>query len=772
MAGNVLPDQHTLILDRQTPEAETAPKQARAGMGDEEFQGFIFREAAMAKDYVDQHLIIARERATNYYHGRLPDVDLEDSGEDRSRAVVTDVRDAVLGLMPDLMRIFFGPGGVVEYKPVAVADPQRFAANQAQAKLATQYVRDVVLDVDNPDYFMTCHDVFKDAAVRKTGFIRWYWEEYKKPEYGHFTGLTEDMVSLIAAEDGIDIVDKAPHLQPDATMGSPAVLYDVTVKRVRADGRVKIAGVPCENMIVSAGARSVDDATLFGYTDELDAGEFIALGLVDSLDDLDGCDYDPADRENPQTTARRPGGVSILGINDDNPPEDKSRRKVKYGELFVRCDRDGDGIAELWHVHTAGTRFKVLQAEPCDDIDFAAFCCYPEAFEFWGESVADLTMDTQRISSRILRDTLDSLAQSVKPQMGVVEGQVNLDDVLNPDTSNVIRQRAPNMIQPITIPFVGKEALPVLDLIGQMRQNRTGISDATAGLDPKTFQSTDNDAIQNTITKGEGRVEFIARMFIEAGFKRLYRGILRLICKHQTSQRVVELTGKPAIIDPHYWDADMHVKPTLPLGRGGQQAQLQTLGAINAKQEQLLQTLGPDNPFVTIQQYYNTLAKMTEIAGWHNVGDYFTDPASFAPEQLQAVKQAMLKAMQAAAGGGKSAGPDPQVEQAKIASNEKIQGGKIAAKQQEVAASLQMKRLEMQLDMEARIIEALIAHKGNMDAAHLDALISSAGQRIDATVQMIQHQTQLASDNANAEADRQHEAAMQANQPQPQPQGQ
>jgi hypothetical protein len=55
-------------------------------------------------------------------------------------------------------------------------------------------------------------------------------------------------------------------------------------------------------------------------------------------------------------------------------------------------------------------------------------------------------MDIQRINSRIMRDVLDGLAQTVKPQTTVVEGQVNLDDVLNPDTSNVIRQRAPGMV--------------------------------------------------------------------------------------------------------------------------------------------------------------------------------------------------------------------------------------------------------------------------------------------------------------------------------------
>lgn len=92
-------------------------------------------------------------------------------------------------------------------------------------------------------------------------------------------------------------------------------------------------------------------------------------------------------------------------------------------------------------------------------------------------------MDLQRIKSRVFRDILDSLAQSVKPQTAVVEGKVNLEDVLNPDTSNVIRMQAPGMVQPLMVPFVGREGLPILDLLTNIREARTGMSDASQGLD-------------------------------------------------------------------------------------------------------------------------------------------------------------------------------------------------------------------------------------------------------------------------------------------------
>lgn len=752
--GEVYPNQHTLILNRHTPDAEVKPREddAPKKADGDELQNFVFREASMAQDYTSQYLMLAREQATNYYHGRLPDVDLEDSDEDRSQAVVTDVRDAVLGIMPDLMRVFFSAGGIVKYDPVIVSDPQRFQENQKQAKLQTQYVREVVLEVDNPDFFMTMHDVFKDAAVRKTGFLRWWWKTNKTPKYTSYTGLPEQLVELLAAEDDVEIISKSADVRADASSMQPIAVYDVTIRRIVKDGHVKIAGVPCENVIVSAGARSADDCSLMGYRDEWDAGEFLAAGLVDDLSELEGCDYDPETRDNPETVARRPGGVSIMGVEDTDPPEDPSRRKITYGDLFVRFDQDGDGIAELLRVQTAGTRYVVLKCEAAEDIDFAAFTCYPEAFEFFGESIADLTMDTQRINSRILRDTLDSLAQSVKPQMGVVEGQVNLDDVLNPDTSNIIRMRAPNMIQPVSIPFVGKEALPVLEIMQQMRQNRTGISDASAGLDPKTFQSTSQQAISNTITKGEGRVELVARMFIESGFKRLFRGISRLIAEHQSTPRVVELSGQMQTIDPKFWDAGMHVKPILALGRGSQQAQLQTLAAIIGKQEQIMQMLGPDNPFVTIEQYYNSLAQSCQVAGLHNVADFFTDPAALVPQQMQSIKAAMLKAMQAKQ--PPPTGPNPQIEQAKIQSGEKVQAAKLAQKHAGDMASLALEQKKAVMGAMVEIMKAVVSHKGDMNQAAIDGLVTHLGDRLDSLTDLATTKMQI-----------------DAQPPQPQPQG-
>jgi hypothetical protein len=492
-------------------------------------------------------------------------------------------------------------------------------------------------------------------------------------------------------------------------------------------------------MIISEEARSIDDTPLIGYVDEWNAGDFVAKGYIDSIDELDDCDTDSDTEDNYEAQARRIGRDSAEG-SDKEPPEDPSQRKVLHGELYVLADYDGDDIPELRKVITAGTSYRVLSNDPCDEIDYAAFCPIPEAHTFFGESIADLTMDIQRIKSRIMRDMLDSLAQSVKPQMGVVEGQVNLDDVLNPDTSNIVRQRAPGMIQPITIPFVGKEAMPVLDFLTNVRENRTGMSDASQGLSPKDLQSADADAVQNTLQKGAARIEMIARLFCETGMKRLFRGVLRLVKKHQTVSRVVEMNGTPTRLDPRHWNAGMHVETIIPLGRGSHTSQIAFLTGVMGKQEEILKTLGPTNPLVTLEQYRYTWSQILSLAGFRNSDSFISDPGKMPPEQRQQVEQAMMSAMQQAAGGGKAAAgpapPDPAIEKMKTDSAEKIKTAELQFKQFELMKELEFEGIKLQATLQMEIAREQIKTGATKDVAQLNAIVKSASDQLAAATKI------------------------------------
>ena len=93
-------------------------------------------------------------------------------------------------------------------------------------------------------------------------------------------------------------------------------------------------------------------------------------------------------------------------------------RKVLYVENYIRVDFDGDGIAELRKICTAGDGTRILSNEPCAMAPFATFCPGCRGARLL-RIVSWLTqcMDIQRIKSSIMRNTLDSLSQSINPRL-------------------------------------------------------------------------------------------------------------------------------------------------------------------------------------------------------------------------------------------------------------------------------------------------------------------------------------------------------------------
>jgi hypothetical protein len=337
---------------------------------------------------------------------------------------------------------------------------------------------------------------------------------------------------------------------------------------------------------------------------------------------------------------------------------------------------DGDGIAELIKVCSIGPSNKVLYWEPVADIPFATFCPDPEPHTFFGLSIADAVMDIQKTKSTVLRNVLDSLAMSIHPRTAVVEGQVNIDDVLNTEVGSIIRMRSAGSVQPFAMPFVGREGMPIMAYLDELRENRTGISKAAAGLDAAALQSSTASAVNATVSQAQQHIEMIARIFAETGMKQLFKGILRLITTHQDGERMTRLNNQFVPIDPKVWSSDMDVVSNVALGRGTETERIAALSQIASKQEELMKLLGPVNALVTPKQYSNTLAKIVELSG-------FKDPSMF----INVLQEGQPLVPPEAAQQNQKKSPEEVLAE--------VQAQSIQADIQKKAAELQLKREEM-----------------------------------------------------------------------------
>jgi hypothetical protein len=691
-------------------------------MNEHDFQAVVSAEIEDAVTYIDTDLSPARATATAYYRGDP----FGNEEEGNSRVVATEVRDTVNAMLPSVMRVFFSSERVVEFVPRGPEDVQ--AAEQA-----SDYAN-YILTQDNPG-FTVLYGTFKDSLVRKCGIVKAWWAKNTTVRVEKYTGLDEGTMMLVQQEPNaiVTVITQyddpnitEPQIGMDPMTGQPIVmpipqLFDIEVKRTIEEGKIYVEGVPPEEFLMDRNARSIDTAAFVGHRKMATVAELLEMGYDEDLimENISTTDFE----YNDEYLRRRPTTTTIGSMNESHNP---AMLRALYVEGYMRVDYDGDGIPELRKVCCLGEGYKIVNNEPADLVGFADFPCDPEPHTspLEANSIFDYTKDLQEIKSDILRNTLDSLAQSIHPRTAIVEGAVNLDDVLNNETGAIIRMRAPGMVQPLAQPFVGQAAFPMLDYMDAIKEERTGMSKASMGLNADALQSTTKAAVSATVTASQMRIELTTRILAE-GMKKLFKIILQLAVKHQDKARMVRMRNEWVQVDPRSWDATMDVAINVGMGMGDTEQKLQMLTVIAAKQEQALQQLGVVNPLVTPAQYSNTLRKVVELAGFKDASQFFNAiPADYQPPQATEPPK-----------------PTPEEMLAQVQA-------------QAIQADIQKKAAELQLEQQ----KMMMADDRERDKMDIDKFIKLRELELKYGVQI--NEAQL---NAQVERDR---MAMQAMQPQ------
>lgn len=661
-----------------------------------------------AQDYIDGSIAPLRAMATRYYRGEP----FGNEEEGRSQIVLTETRDTVQAIMPSLLRVFVSGDSVVEFIPTN-------AQTVEIAEQQTDYINHVFYH-DNPG-FMTVYGALKDALVRKTGIIKWWWADEAKVTETKFSGLDGGQVAILSQAEGVEILSNEEEKGGEA--GAPPT-YKVHIRRKVAKNRICIQALPPEEYLIDRNARDEETAVYQCHRTFKAVSELTAMGF-----DADEIEENKSGGEtfslNFEAQTRNP---AIFGFMHNWDNFDPSMQLVLYCEHYIRCDADGDGIPELHKVCTIGEHMFVLDDEVVEEAPFAVLCPDPEPHMVIGQSVADQTMDIQLIKSNMMRAVLDSLAGAITPRTVILDGMVNIDDAMNTEQGALIRVKNLNAVQELVKPFVGQQALPVVAYMDQIKEKRTGMTDASQGLDPQILQSATHAAVTATVSGAQERVELYARIFAETAFKRMFRGIAKLLREHQDKPRMIKLRGKFVEINPRSWEGDLECTPNVALGKGTDQDKMASLGMIIGKQETIIQTLGISNPLVTPIQYRNALAKYVNLAGFKDADSFF---GTITPEQLQQMAN-------------KPPPPNPQMELVKVEA-QKNQGEQ------------QLKLLQIQQQSEEAFQRSLQAR----EKARFDALIAMTKIEADHGRQVNQSGLDTMLSHVAAHADRDAETARQ-----------
>ena len=591
----------------------------------ENLVGVIKSEMDDASDFIHQ-VGADRAESTEYYLGNEP----EGTSSLQSEFISTDVRESILFMLPSIMRTFFGTKKVVEFVPKGPEDIQL-------AEQQTDYINYIIQQKNNG--FQVLYDAFKDALVRKTGFVKVFWDDTVKATTHEYTGLDPQSYQALIIDKDVEIVKESSVTESITTLDPVSgeeitqeipTSYDLTIRRLKQKNQVCIEAIPPEEVLISRHARDLESASYVAHRMIKSVSDLVAMGYdqdeVEQHAGYGGSAVDPEAFE--EIEARNPFDNMVYPDRNDAGGKD-----VLYVEHYLFYDFDGDGIDERVRVCSIGNGLHIVNVEPWDELPICMFCPDPEPHTAIGSCPADYLKPIQAAKSQIMRDTLDSLGHSIFPRMGIVEGQVNIDDVLNTDIGQPIRMRAPGMVQPFAVPFVGKEAFPVLGYLDEAKENRTGVSKASAGLNADALQSSTSQAVSATMSGAQGRVELICRHFAEGGLKDIFKTVNNLVIKHQNAQDVYRLNNKFVPVDPRYWDNDKDIIVNVAISKSSDQEKFAVLQNVAQKQEQIMQLLGPQNPLVSMQQYANTLTKMIEMAGFKDSSSFINPEVPPMPPQ-------------------------------------------------------------------------------------------------------------------------------------------
>ena len=667
-----------------------------------EVEGIVQTAISDAVDFVESEISDERIKAQRYYDGEV-DLGYEDG---RSKVVATKVRDTIRAVKPSLMRIFLSTAKPVEYVPNGPEDV-------AMAEQATEFMHHEFTRLNG---YRVMNDAFQDALVKKQGIVKAYWMTYPEAEIYTFTDLSDDEYTYLIDDDDVSVIEHSVEVSielDEAGVEMEMPIHSVKLNRQKENGELCIESVPPEEFFVNSDARSLKDAYIVAHRTDMRAGDLIAMGYdPEVVLDLDSFE-DGSDMTDAEVLERR--GYDMDTSDEDM--QDPAMRNVAVTEAYMRIDVDGTGIPVLHKITCGGTAYEMLDFEPCDELPFAKFEIDPEPHTFYGRSLAEIVMDDQDAATSVLRSILDNVAMTNNPRLGIVEGAVNIDDVLNNEIGAIVRMRAPGSVQELTVPFTAGQTLGALTYLDSLVETKTGVSRASMGLDPDAMQSTTKAAVQATVQSAAGQVEVMVRNLAD-GMRDLFGIMLRLMSKNVDEEQMMRMNGTFVPVDPRVWDATFDVTINVGLGTGREEEKIMALGQALQMQMTVYQTYGPQNGLVSMTNIRNTLADQLAISGIRNADRYF------APITPEIEAQMLQMQQQAQAEQGQTDDPNAaflQAEQMKAQVKMQSDMAKLQFEGQKAAASDDLKRDQMAQDLLVDAAKIYGEYGTSVDVARIQA---------------------------------------------------
>lgn len=596
-------------------------------LDDDALLALLQRKEDAASHYVHGQLGSERETALREYY-RMPYGNESDDGW--SQIVASDVSDSVEWILPALLKTFSSTDKAVSFEPQTAADVQ--GADQATDACNYVFYR-------QNNGFLILYTAIKDMLTVRNCAVMWRKETKETVSSVPFKGATPEMLTMLLQEQDAEIEQAMPtpimgpdgQPQIDPMTMQPVMGYTGRMKKTEKRTIVKVDAFSPEDLLVDREWTSpiLQDCPYVSRLMRVSKSDLAQMGFkLDDEDDLEASDQPGASANMRLSRVNSSDTSTILAQDDGDESTDEGWLRIEY----VLADRDGDGIAERLCVYRLDS--KILKVEVVSHVPIATSSPILNTHRWDGQSVADLVSDLQKLHSEILRQSIDNLKLTNNPRTKVLTDAnwsplANIDDLLDSRIGGIIRMRDPNAISEQVTPFAAGASMPMLEYVQGMRENRTGVSRTSMGLNP---DSLNNTATGRTLDQSSAmqRIELIARIIAETLVKPIFQGILKVLTEGDMQKMCFRLRDEFVEYDPNEWRDQYDMTINVGLGTGDTMQKAAQLQSVYQ-----MQMAGMPMGLATPKELYHTASKIVENSGFKDVQNFVVDPSKAPPQPPQ-----------------------------------------------------------------------------------------------------------------------------------------
>ncbi|MBB3910163.1 portal protein [Sphingomonas desiccabilis] len=573
---------------------------------DEDLVGACVARAEAGSSFVDSNLQAERREVTMYYQGKKP-FPLREGG---SRFVSQDVYESVEAMKAQITEAFAAGNNIVSFRPQNAGDVDL-------AQQATEYCEHVMFAQN--DGLEIINGVTHDSALNRVGVAQVYWDRSSITTGHTFEDVPLEEASQLLSDSAVRLTDKP--VQKDAGNG----VYTVSgeFERIEDTSQVRIEVVPPEEFIVSGRFKDLARAPYVARRRRVTLGELVDDGYDPKV--VYAIEGEEDDLALDEERLQREEDTVVTGLDDES--EDEAGRLVTVHMSFIRIDADGEGRQQLWKVVHVGRT--LLDKQKVADHPFVTYSMLPEPHTFYGGNFAARTIQHANTKTTLTRAIIEQAVEATNPRWQVARGGVaNPRELIDNRRGGIVNVRSVvDSVAPLPQTPINPFVLQTIGMVDQAREDTTGISRLSQGLDKKALSHQNSAGLVEQLTSNsQVRGKVMARHFAVQFLTKLYLKVYAIGIENDR-QRILEIAGNFVEIAPQQWRRRSHVQVDMTLGYDERDQQAQELLAYDKYMTQTHPRLYGE------QQQYNVLRKALLAKGHKNVQDFLADPATLQPPQ-------------------------------------------------------------------------------------------------------------------------------------------